>query len=99
MSRQARCSFATSRTGWTNRAAAVGRLVLASVLVMGWPAGAPATGGQAAGASAAGPGGTERLTPELIRERTEREWDVKAEKMRRHLLPLMRAHESISGSS
>ena len=34
-----------------------------------------------------------QLSPELIRERTEREWDVKAEKMRRHLLPLMRVHE------
>ncbi len=32
-------------------------------------------------------------TPELVRERTEREWAVKAEKMREHLLPLMRAHE------
>lgn len=60
-----------------------------------------ATGGQVAGAAAAGApaGGVQaataggQLTPELIRERTEREWDVKAEKMRRHLLPLMRAHE------
>ena len=34
-----------------------------------------------------------QITPQLVRERTEREWDVKAEKMRRHLLPLMRAHE------
>ena len=34
-----------------------------------------------------------QITPELIRARTEREWDVKAEKMRRHLLPLMRAHD------
>ena len=37
-------------------------------------------------------GGTQ-ITPELIRDRTEREWIVKAEKMRQHLLPLMRAHE------
>ncbi len=34
-----------------------------------------------------------QITPELIRQRTEREWDVKAEKMREHLLPLMRAHD------
>ena len=33
-----------------------------------------------------------QITPELIRERTEREWDVKAEKMRMHLQPLMRKH-------
>ena len=33
-----------------------------------------------------------QITPELIRERTEREWDVKAEKMRTHLQPLMRQH-------
>ncbi|HJN45359.1 MAG: M24 family metallopeptidase [Vicinamibacterales bacterium] len=34
-----------------------------------------------------------QITPDLIRERTEREWTIKAEKMRRHLLPLMRQHE------
>ena len=34
-----------------------------------------------------------QVTPELIRERTELEWDVKVDKMRRHLLPLMRAHD------
>jgi Xaa-Pro aminopeptidase len=34
-----------------------------------------------------------QVTPELIRERTEREWSLKAEKMRRHLLPLMRRHQ------
>ena len=67
-------------------------MVLAALAVAS-PVAVTASGGQAAGASAAGPGGTERLTPELVRERTEREWDVKAEKMRRHLLPLMRAHE------
>ena len=33
-----------------------------------------------------------QLTPELLRARTEREWAVKAEKMRQHLLPLMREH-------
>ena len=33
-----------------------------------------------------------QLTPELVRERTEREWAVKAEKMRTRLLPLMREH-------
>ncbi len=34
-----------------------------------------------------------QITPELIRERTEREWSIKAEKMRQHLLPLMRRHD------
>ena len=34
-----------------------------------------------------------QITPELIRARTEREWTIKAEKMRRHLLPLMRRHD------
>ena len=38
-------------------------------------------------------GGGTQITPELIRDRTEREWIVMAEKMRQHLLPLMRAHE------
>ena len=33
-----------------------------------------------------------QITPELVRQRTEREWDVKAEKMRTHLQPLMREH-------
>lgn len=31
-------------------------------------------------------------TPDLVRARTEREWTVKAEKMRLHLQPLMRRH-------
>ena len=34
-----------------------------------------------------------QITPQLIRERTEREWTLKADKMRRHLLPLMRRHD------
>ena len=34
-----------------------------------------------------------QLGPELIRARTEREWTIKADKMRRHLLPLMRRHD------
>ncbi len=34
-----------------------------------------------------------QITPELVRERTELEWTLKAEKMREHLLPLMRRHE------
>ena len=33
-----------------------------------------------------------QITPELIRARSEREWAVKAEKMRRYLLPVMREH-------
>ena len=41
----------------------------------------------------AGIAASAQITPELIRERTEREWDVKAKKMRAHLLPLMRAHD------
>ena len=36
---------------------------------------------------------TSQLTPELIRARTEREWTLKVEKMREHLLPVMRRHE------
>jgi methionine aminopeptidase len=40
----------------------------------------------------AGPASAQ-ITPELIRARTEREWTIKAEKMRQHLLPLMRQHE------
>ena len=36
---------------------------------------------------------TAQITPDLIRERTEREWTIKAEKMRRYLLPLMRRHD------
>ena len=34
-----------------------------------------------------------QIAPDLIRERTEREWTIKAEKMHRHLLPLMRRHD------
>ena len=33
-----------------------------------------------------------QITPDLIRAGTEREWTIKAEKMRPHLLPLMRRH-------
>lgn len=33
-----------------------------------------------------------RLTPELERSRTEREWTLKADKMRQHLIPTMRKH-------
>jgi hypothetical protein len=32
------------------------------------------------------------LSPAVVRDRTEREWTVKAAKMRQHLLPLMRKH-------
>ena len=32
------------------------------------------------------------LTPASVRDRTEREWSMKAAKMRQHLLPLMRKH-------
>lgn len=45
--------------------------------------------------SAAEPDGdapSDLLTPAAIRERTEREWSMKAAKMRQHLLPLMRKH-------
>jgi hypothetical protein len=37
--------------------------------------------------------GTGELTAASVRERTEREWTVKAAKMRAHLLPLMREHD------
>ena len=72
----------------------VGCLVLASALLAGLPAGmeagesAPVTGQALAGQPPAA-----ELTADLVRARTEREWEVKAEKMRQHLLPLMRAHE------
>ena len=75
-----------------DRAALLGNLILAAALVTGSPSATAAAGGQATDASpAVAPAGG--LTAELVRERTEREWNVKAEKMRRHLLPLMRAHE------
>ena len=32
------------------------------------------------------------ITPASVREHTEREWTLKADKMRRHLIPAMRAH-------
>ncbi len=60
-----------------------------------WRAGLLTAGGATAAALlavlAAAPA-TAQVSPELVRERTEREWTVKAEKMREHLLPLMRAH-------
>ena len=97
MSPRTGCRTATSRTHRTNRAATFGFAALCAAFAIGTPL-AAATRGQAAGASPAGtragaPAETAQLTPELVRARTEREWDVKAEKMRRHLLPLMRAHE------
>lgn len=41
---------------------------------------------------AAGAAAEAQPAPELIRARAEREWTVKADKMRRRLLPLMRRH-------
>ncbi len=38
------------------------------------------------------PGVTAAITPQSVRERTELEWTLKADKMRRHLVPVMRAH-------
>ena len=104
---RADCGVVTSRTGAKNRAATFGGMALAAVAAGSLAVGAAigvqaATVGRVAGASAAAApaAGAQaaaavvgQLTPELVRERTEREWDVKAEKMRRHLLPLMRAHE------
>ena len=61
-----------------------------------WRAGILSAGGAAATALLAVLTATPaaaQLTPALVRERTEREWTVKAEKMRTHLLPLMRAHD------
>ena len=94
---------AGSRRACLAAALAMGSLAaLAATAAPEAAGGQAATGGQVAGASAAGapaagaqaaPTAGGQLTPELIRERTEREWDVKAEKMRRRLLPLMRAHE------
>lgn len=60
----------------------------------GWTNRAAALGVAALAALAApAPVGAGQPSPELLRARTEREWDVKADKMRRRLLPLMRAHE------
>ena len=90
------CRVVAFRAGWRNRIAVFGFAALCATFAIGTPA--EAAGAQAPGASpgdtrAGAPAETAQLTPELIRERTEREWEVKAEKMRRHLLPLMRAHE------
>ena len=108
MSARADRGVVTSPRARTNRAATFGGTVLAacvagSLAAVAATGGHAVTGARAAGVSAAGvPAAAgvqtaavvgEQLTPELIRERTEREWSVKAEKMRRHLLPLMRAHE------
>ena len=38
------------------------------------------------------PAVTDTITPASVREHTEREWTLKADKMRRHLIPAMRAH-------
>src|SRR5687768_7594106 len=49
----------------------------------------------AACATPAPPAVTDRadtLTPASVREHTELEWVLKADKMRRHLIPAMRAH-------
>ena len=66
------------------RLAAIGSL---SVLAVSDLACAPAPESGAASAPAA-----DALAPRAIRARTEREWSVKAAKMREHLLPLMRQH-------
>jgi len=41
---------------------------------------------------APGGGAADALSPAVVRARTELEWSLKADKMRRHLLPLMRKH-------
>lgn len=53
-----------------------------------------------AGCAPAGPSSTtdtrvappDGLSPAVVRARTEQEWTLKADKMRRHLIPTMRAH-------
>jgi hypothetical protein len=47
---------------------------------------------QPAPAPATSPSASDPLSPAAVRARTEREWTVKADKMRKHLLPLMRKH-------
>ncbi len=42
--------------------------------------------------SATGTPDTDTMTPASVRARTEREWSLKADKMRQHLIPLMRKH-------
>ena len=46
-----------------------------------------------AGPGAGDPSGPDGITAASVRERSEREWSVKAAKMRQHLLPLMRKHD------
>jgi hypothetical protein len=48
--------------------------------------------GVAALVCASGAAGVGQPTPELVRQRVEREWAIKADKMRRLLQPLMRKH-------
>jgi hypothetical protein len=43
--------------------------------------------------AAPAPSQSDPLSPAAVRTRVEREWTVKADKMRKHLLPLMRRHK------
>lgn len=68
--------------------------VSAGVLLAGWLV-TSCTAGPAPPAEAPGPQVptvSDALAPSHVRERVEREWQVKAEKMTRHLQPLMRKH-------
>ena len=56
-------------------------IVLASACAQRPPDAAPA------------PSQSDPLSPAAVRARVEREWTVKADKMRKHLLPLMRKHK------
>jgi hypothetical protein len=56
-------------------------IVLASACAQRPPDAAPA------------PSPSDPLSPAAVRTRVEREWTVKADKMRKHLLPLMRKHK------
>lgn len=62
------------------------RLAVVSALVVFAACGTPS---EPAPSTTAAP---EAITPATVRERTELEWSLKADKMRRHLLPLMRKH-------
>ena len=64
------------------------RLLLLLLLAAVYPT-APAS---TVGADAQAPPAVDPLSPAAVRARVEREWTVKADKMRQHLLPLMRKH-------
>jgi hypothetical protein len=62
-------------------------LAISLVLASACSSGSPVPSGTSVASAGADP-----LSPAAVRARVEREWTVKAAKMRQHLLPLMRKH-------